>query len=197
MALSRSRPGSRRELRLAAKNATGSRRGGSTPAPIPRASAGPHLLEIVEGADLGPEDMDDDVARVDQHPVAMRHALDFDRADTRLGEVVEHARRDRADMTVGRTGRHNHVVGDRGFATEVDGEGVLGLHIVEAREDKAKRLLGIDCHLGDGGGPATCGGPGGSGGGQGSFLWAPRTPGALPGAETQHMCDRLTESTAS
>src|SRR6478672_847580 len=97
------RPEFRRLWRLAVENAK-PMCGGSTHLPIPCAAAGPHLLEIVEGADLGPEDMDDHVARVDQDPIAMRHALDPDLADSRLGEIVEHARRDRADMTVRRTG---------------------------------------------------------------------------------------------
>src|SRR4249920_2601080 len=41
-----------------------------------RLAACPHLLQIVEGADLGPENMHDDIARIDEHPVAMRRALD-------------------------------------------------------------------------------------------------------------------------
>ena len=45
--------------------------------------ARPHLLEIVEGANFRPEDVDDDVACVDQHPVAVRHALDAHAADAR------------------------------------------------------------------------------------------------------------------
>ena len=42
------------------------------------------------------------------------------------------------------------VVGDRGFAGEIDGDGVLGLHVVEAGEDQAQNLLGVGTHLGDG-----------------------------------------------
>ena len=34
------------------------------------------LRDNVEAPDLGPEEMDDDVARIDQHPVALRHAFD-------------------------------------------------------------------------------------------------------------------------
>ena len=36
----------------------------------------PKLFEIVVGADLGPEQMHYHVTRVDQHPVALRLALD-------------------------------------------------------------------------------------------------------------------------
>ena len=41
-----------------------------------RPVARPHLFELVEGAHFRPEHMDDHVTGVDQHPVAMRHALD-------------------------------------------------------------------------------------------------------------------------
>ena len=38
----------------------------------------PHLFEIVVGADFRPEQVHDDIARIDQHPVALRLALDRD-----------------------------------------------------------------------------------------------------------------------
>ena len=41
----------------------------------------PHLLEVVELAHLGTEDVDDDVAGVEQHPVARIHALDAHAAE--------------------------------------------------------------------------------------------------------------------
>src|SRR5438874_13218620 len=37
--------------------------------PCRRPAARPHLLELIEGAHLRPEHMDDHVAGVDQHPV--------------------------------------------------------------------------------------------------------------------------------
>jgi hypothetical protein len=36
----------------------------------------PHLFKIVEVADLGTKDVNDDIARVDQYPIAIRNALD-------------------------------------------------------------------------------------------------------------------------
>ena len=44
----------------------------------------PHLFEIVEGAHLRPEHVNDDVAGVDQHPVAVRHAFDVHVGDAGL-----------------------------------------------------------------------------------------------------------------
>src|ERR1700688_1766393 len=66
-------------------------------APDPGAAARPHLLETLEGAGLGTEDVDDDGARVDQHPVAQRHASAPDRAVAPPVQVLEPAIRDRAD----------------------------------------------------------------------------------------------------
>ena len=44
------------------------------------------------------------------------------------------------------------------LAGEIDGDGVLGLHIVEAGEDQAQNLLSVGTHLGDGlGGAAGAG----------------------------------------
>jgi hypothetical protein len=51
---------------------------------------------------------------------------------------------------------HNHGVGDRGFAGKIDGDGILGLHVIEAGEDQAKNLLGGRTQLGDRfGGPSS------------------------------------------
>lgn len=43
---------------------------------VPRHIGGPELLELVKLAHLRPEDVDDSIARVDQHPIAMRQPLD-------------------------------------------------------------------------------------------------------------------------
>src|SRR6202023_873572 len=74
------------------------RRTGSARAPGPRAGADPHLLQIVEGADLGAKDMDDHVARVDQHPIAKRRAFDPHLANARLVQFFEHTIRARSAM---------------------------------------------------------------------------------------------------
>src|SRR5260370_31097291 len=103
-----------------------------------------NLLEIVEGADLRSKDMDDDVTGVDQHPVAVRHALDPSVRHAGLGEVFEHMIRDRADMAVRPAGGHNHEVRDRGFSGGYYGDGVLRLHNVEAAEDNANNHLRVE-----------------------------------------------------
>ena len=48
----------------------------------------PHLFEIVIGPDFWPEQVHDDIARVDQHPVAMRNTLD-PRAHAGLVQILD------------------------------------------------------------------------------------------------------------
>ena len=76
----------------------------------------PHLLQLVEGARLGAEDVDDHVARIDQHPVADLLALDRD--DSR-GRPASAGRRDarRSPHLARRAARgDHHVVGECRFA---------------------------------------------------------------------------------
>jgi hypothetical protein len=120
------------------------------------ATAQPHSFQIIEVAHFGPKDVDDNVASIDQHPIAMRHAFDA-RHNAGFMQVFDYPVGDRPDMAVRATGRHDHVVADRGFIAQIDGEDVLGLHIVEAGEDQAEDLLGVKTHSGDRFGHATVG----------------------------------------
>src|SRR5262249_62199159 len=79
-----SRPTAAIRSRISARRGSGS--GGT--------GARPHLLEIVEFAHFRAEDVNDHVAGVDQHPVAMRQAFDTHLGDTallqRLDDVLRH-----------------------------------------------------------------------------------------------------------
>jgi len=104
--------------------------------------------------------VDDHVAGIDQHPVAMRHALDPDAGQAGIAKVLEHALGHRTNMPVRPSGGHDQVVGDGRFIAQVDGGGVLGLHVVEAVEDDTQRLRSVRTHLGDEIGTAAGAGPG-------------------------------------
>ena len=82
----------------------------------------PHPLEIVEAAHFRPEEVDDHVLGIDQHPVGDRQPFDADVAAEilldPLGQLLGH-RRDLAGRSPG--GDH-HMVGDVGFAGERDGD---------------------------------------------------------------------------
>jgi hypothetical protein len=87
----------------------------------------PHFLKIVELPYFRAEDMDDDIARVDQDPVAMRHSLYPWCGDADLFQGSDHTLGDRSHMRVGAARGDDHHVGDRGFAVQVDGNNVFGL----------------------------------------------------------------------
>ena len=80
--------------------------------------------------------MHDDITGIDQHPVAMGHTLDPWIAHAGFGEVIYDAVRNRAHVAVRSPRRHNHDIGNSGLSRKIDGDGVLGLHVVEARQDK-------------------------------------------------------------
>ena len=91
--------------------------------------------------------MNNHVAGVDQHPIAMRQALNSDAGESGPMKVLQHLIGHRPDMAIGPSRGHDHVVGDCGFGTQIDYGGILSLHVVEAREDDAKRLIGVRTHL--------------------------------------------------
>ena len=70
----------------------------------------PHLLDVVELADLGPEDVHDHAAGIDQDPVALAQAFDLDAGDAVGLEILDHAVGDGRDMDVRSSGGH-----DQGF----------------------------------------------------------------------------------
>ena len=95
----------------------------------------PHLLDVVEGPDVRPEDVDDHVAGIDQHPVERAHAFDAEIADAGVLQVAEQPVGDGADMAVRPAGSDDHEVAERRFSGDVDGNRVLGLGVVETAED--------------------------------------------------------------
>src|SRR5690606_3080729 len=72
----------------------------------------PDFLQIVEAAYFRPEDMDEQIAAIDQHPVGMRQALDADRALSRLLESPDDPFRNGRDMTVRAPRGDHHTVRD-------------------------------------------------------------------------------------
>jgi hypothetical protein len=96
---------------------------------------GPQFLDIVETADLGAEDVDDHIARIDQHPVGMRQTFDLDIALACLPELDRQLIGDRADVPVRAAGGNDHPVRKSGFAVEIDGDDVFRLGIFKLGEN--------------------------------------------------------------
>lgn len=110
----------------------------------------PDFLEVVEGADFRPEDVNHEIASINEHPIAQGNALDADRSMSRLLEGANHGVGNRAHMSLRTTGGYDHRVGDRGFASKVDIYDRFGLHVVQHGEgdgeeiDSRRQRLGGD-----------------------------------------------------
>ena len=106
-----------------------------------RTVGAPHLLEVVETTHLGTENVDQDVACIDQHPVAGRHALDPRISEAPVLELLDHAIGNRTHMAVRAAGCHEHGVCDGGFACEVQLDRVFGLHVLKASQGDGPDIL--------------------------------------------------------
>src|SRR4029079_6169816 len=102
----------------------------------------PHLFQIVEGANLGPEDMHDNVSGIDEDPVSLPHSLDADAGTAASLDVLHEVVGPGAHVTLRSAARHDHVIAYGGFAGEIDDDAVLGLHVFQTREDGFEHLLG-------------------------------------------------------
>lgn len=85
-----------------------------------RLDAAPHLLDVVEIPDFRAEDVDDDVAGIDEHPIAGLLPLDLQIAEARRFEILNEAIRQRPDVPIGTTRSNDDEVADRGLAGDVD-----------------------------------------------------------------------------
>ena len=75
--------------------------------------------------------MDDDVARIDQNPVAVRQALDLGAAQTLFLQRAQKVVGERAHVAVRAARGHDHAVGHGRLAPQVDQDDVLGLVVVQ------------------------------------------------------------------
>lgn len=80
--------------------------------------------------------MDDDVAPVDQNPVALIEPLDRDLAKACGFEFFPEMFGHRGDVALRRAGCDDHVIGKIGFAGEIDDDHVLRFVVVERRRDQ-------------------------------------------------------------
>jgi len=112
---------------------------------------GPQLFQIVKAADLGPENVDDHIARIDQHPVSLGQAFDAEIAVAVFLQLLHQLVGNGADMAAGSAGCHDHAIGNGRFAGEIDGDDVLGLGIFQVGangvEERVFRFAGT-CNTG-------------------------------------------------
>jgi len=101
---------------------------------------GPELLELVELANLRAKDVNDRVARIDQHPIAMGHALDPDIPLAGCFQPFHEMLGDSADMALRATARNDHVIGDRRLPVKVDRHNVFGFVVFEGVENELDEI---------------------------------------------------------
>jgi hypothetical protein len=94
---------------------------------------------------FGPEQMDDDVAAVDQNPIALSGTLDADAFQTFAFEFFDEMFGHRLDVTGRGTGGDDHVVGDGRPAGKIDDDRIGRLVVVQGFFDEFEnRLWGAD-----------------------------------------------------
>src|SRR5579872_3036607 len=91
------------------------------------------------GALFGPEQMDDDVARVDQYPLAALQAFDRPMPIAGGTQRVEHALGQRHDLALRVPAGDDHVIGEGGFVFEVDDRDFFGFAVVQGGFDQAQQ----------------------------------------------------------
>ena len=104
----------------------------------------PHTLEVVIGPHLGTEQVDDHIARIDQHPVALRQALYAGGAIACLLQPPRQVLGSRGDVALRAPRGDDQRIAQRRPAGKVDRDDVFGFVVVEGGEDARKqRRLGL------------------------------------------------------
>lgn len=106
---------------------------------------GPHFFQPVEVADFRPENMHDDVAAIDQNPVALLHALDAGGAMTGFFYPARQMVGDRPNMALGAPVGDDHKIRDGGFVFKIDDNDVFGLIVFKTRFCQLKKGCRLFC----------------------------------------------------
>ena len=80
--------------------------------------------------------MDDDIAGIDQHPVATGEALDAGTAMSGFLEGAQQMIGQRTDMPLGPPGSDDHHIGHGRFATQINSDDVFSLVIIQSFQDQ-------------------------------------------------------------
>jgi len=107
-----------------------------------RPVSAPHFLQIIELPNFGPENVDDDIARIDQNPIAVLLPLDPRGALAPL-ECTDQPFSDGSDVNVGAPRRDDHGVGKRGFSVQINGDDVFGFRVIKRVQDGLHHWPGL------------------------------------------------------
>ncbi|MNW04905.1 hypothetical protein D3C71_2010690 [compost metagenome] len=78
--------------------------------------------------------MDDDIAQVEQRPLARVQAFAAQRAHALFLDLLQHAFGQGLHMATGSTAGDHHEIGDAGLAAHVDGGDVLTFQVFQGRD---------------------------------------------------------------
>lgn len=85
--------------------------------------------------------MDDDIAGVDQHPITMGLPLDASAAIAFIFELPDELVGDGPDVPLRAPRCEHHMVADRGFSPQVDGDDVPSLGGIERVEHDVEEMV--------------------------------------------------------
>jgi len=80
--------------------------------------------------------MNDDIARIDQHPVAKRHPFNLCVADALFLQLLEEPVCDGTDMALRTPRGDNHIVAKRRLARQTDADDIVSLGVLKRIDDK-------------------------------------------------------------
>src|SRR6059058_4191929 len=104
----------------------------------------PHSFQIVKISHFGTENMDDDVVRIDQHPVGRWKPFDSNALAKSLLDLVGKLNGHGRDLTGRATGRNDHVIGDIRFARERDRHDLLRLVVVQRLKNEPMEVFDVE-----------------------------------------------------
>ncbi len=82
--------------------------------------------------------MNNDVAGIDQHPVARGQAFNAGGAKPILFDAATKMVGDGADLALGAAAGYDHMIGDRAFSEEVDDDNVFSLVVFQRLSDNVQ-----------------------------------------------------------
>ena len=108
---------------------------------------GPDTFELVELAHFRTEEVDNDVACIDQHPVSICHAFDLGAAKTAFFQLAHQVISQRADVPGRAPGRDDHGISDGGFTAEIDNGDAFRLVVLKRVYDERleRRVVNAFC----------------------------------------------------
>lgn len=91
----------------------------------------PQFFKLVELAHFRPEQMDNDIAGIDQYPVAAGPPFDLSAAQSNIPKHSKKMIGHRADLTSRSSGRDHHIIRNAGFSGEIDNDDIRCLIFFE------------------------------------------------------------------